>query len=111
MKRTFGSDMIDESLARYCALTASQPNAMYAPLAFLSARLFSRDIRKIYEALTMPVWLGHGTRGDFRDFSETAWTKERDNWTVRAFETGAIPYFEQREAFMEDYARFLASVE
>ncbi len=110
LKRTFGSDNVDEALARYCILTASQPGALHAPLAFISGRLFSRDIRSIYETLSMPVWLGHGTRGDFRDFSETAWTADRSNWTVQAFETGAIPYFEQREHFREQYSSFLESL-
>ncbi len=107
LKRTFGTTVIDDGLARYCALTASQPGAMYAPLAFLSARLFSKDIRTIYESLAMPAWIGHGTRGDFKDFSETGWTEDRDNWSVCPFDTGAIPYFEQRELFLQRYRDFL----
>ncbi|MEM8682902.1 MAG: alpha/beta hydrolase [Pseudomonadota bacterium] len=111
LKRTFGSDNVDESLARYCTLTASQPGALYAPLAFLSGRLFARDIRQVYESLLMPVWLAHGTRGDFRDFSETGWTQQRSNWTVTSFDTGAIPYFEQHERFMNAYVEFLDGVD
>lgn len=111
LKRTFGSDNVDESLARYCILTASQAGALHAPLSFISGRLFSRDIRSVYETLGMPVWLAHGTRGDFSDFSETDWIQERSNWSVTAFETGAIPYFEVAELFLRDYQHFLDTVD
>ncbi|MEM9401452.1 MAG: alpha/beta hydrolase [Pseudomonadota bacterium] len=111
LKRTFGSDTVDEALSRYCILTAAQPGAMHAPLAFVSGRLFSRDIRTVYESLQVPVWLGHGIRGDFQDYSETAWTETRPNWTVREFNTGAIPYFEDPSRFLTEYRRFLAGVD
>ena len=108
LRRTFGSDQIDEGLAAYDELTARQPGAEHAPLAFVSGRLFSRDIRSVYEALRTPVWLAHGTRGDFRDFREADWVQSRAGWTVQAFATGALPHFEQPEAFCKAYEQFLA---
>ncbi len=111
LKKTFGSANYDEGLAQYDELTTQQPGAENAPYAFLSGRLFSRDIRNVYESLEMPVWLPHGTRGDFKDFRGAAWTKERDNWNVDAFETGALPHFEQTDRFMRRLREFLEGTE
>jgi pimeloyl-ACP methyl ester carboxylesterase len=110
LRRTWGSDDYDEGLAAYDDLTTHQPGAENAPLAFLSGALFSGDIRDIYERIELPVWLPHGTRGDFRDFSEADWARRRDNWRVMAFDTGALPHFEKPEAFFSAYEAFLGGV-
>lgn len=107
LKRTWGSENIDEGLAAYDDITTHQPGAENAPYAFLSGRLFSADIRNVYESLKLPVWLPHGTRGDFKDFSGAEWTKERSNWTVTPYDTGALPFYEIPEQFYSDYAAFL----
>jgi pimeloyl-ACP methyl ester carboxylesterase len=109
LERTFGSDKVDEGLVDYAWLTTHQPGAERAPYAFLSARLFSADIRNVYEQLALPVWLAHGTRGDFRDFSEADWVRERENWSVQAFDTGALVFFEQPDAFFAGLDAFLAA--
>ena len=107
LKRTWGSDDFDEQLAAYDDLTTHQPGAENAPYAFLSGRLFSTDIRDVYESLALPVWLPHGTRGDFKDFSGADWTRRRANWSVTAYDSGALPHFECTDAFIADYAQFL----
>lgn len=107
MRRTFGSDTVGPDLIDYAYLPAHQPGARHAPYAFLSARLFSRDIRNVYEALTQPVWVPHGTRGDFRDFSEAGWAQARANWRFTPMATGAMPHFEQPAAFMTALQAFL----
>jgi pimeloyl-ACP methyl ester carboxylesterase len=106
LKRTFGSDNYDPGLAAYDDLTTHQPGAENAPYAFLSGRLFSRDIRDVYERLELPVWLPHGTRGDFKDFRGADWARQRDNWRVQAYDTGALPHFELPEAFVDAYLEF-----
>ena len=111
LKKTFGSDNYDEALARYDELTTQQPGAENAPYAFLSGRLFSKDIRNVYEQLELPVWLPHGNRGDFKDFRGAAWTRERSNWTKDVFETGALPHFEQTDAFVSKLTEFLSAAE
>lgn len=46
----------DRGLVAYAYSTSHQPGARFAPLAFVSGRLFSSDIREtIYERLPMPV--------------------------------------------------------
>jgi pimeloyl-ACP methyl ester carboxylesterase len=106
--RTFGSKDVPESLVDYSWRTAHQPGADRAPFAFLSGRLFSADIRTVYERLALPVWLAHGTRGDFADFSEADWVRKRRNWQAQAFDTGAIVYFQQPAAFFKQWDTFLA---
>ncbi|MEM7081573.1 MAG: alpha/beta hydrolase [Pseudomonadota bacterium] len=109
LRRTYGSGVIDEKLALYCDATTHQPGADRAPFAFLSGVLFSKDIRTIYEALVLPVFLAHGTRGDFADFRGADWTDERDNWTVSAYDAGALLHFECDE-FAAHLDAFFASL-
>jgi pimeloyl-ACP methyl ester carboxylesterase len=107
LRRTFGAESIDEGLWEYSWTTARQPGARHAPLAFLSGRLFSKDIRDVYERLAMPVWVPHGTRGDFKDFSGADWTASRGNWRLQPFESGALPHFEHPVAFGQSFRAFL----
>jgi pimeloyl-ACP methyl ester carboxylesterase len=110
LRKTFGSDNYDEGLAAYDYLTSHQPGAKNAPYAFVSGRLFSSDIRTVYEQLTLPIWMPHATKGDFADFSEAGWTSARPNWRVTPYDTGALPHFERPEQFMRDFSEFLATV-
>lgn len=105
--RTYGSDEVDEDMVDYDFLTAHQPGAEWAPLAFLSGRLFSRDIRRVYEQLQMPVWVPHGIRGDFADFSQKEWAEARENWSFTAFASGALPHFERPLEFCAELDAFL----
>lgn len=111
LRRTYGSPDIDETLARYCDLTTHQPGAEHAPFAFLSGALFGKDIRDVYESLTLPVFLAHGTRGDFADFRGADWAHSRDNWRIRAYAAGALLHFECREKFQRDLDDFLSDAD
>jgi pimeloyl-ACP methyl ester carboxylesterase len=111
LRKTFGSDDYDRGLANYDYLTAHQPGAKNAPYAFVSGRLFSKDIREIYEQLTLPVWMPHATKGDFGDFSEAGWAMAKPNWLVQPFDTGALPHFEEPQRFMTSFDHFLANAE
>jgi pimeloyl-ACP methyl ester carboxylesterase len=106
--RTFGSDNVDEALIDYAWKSAHQPGARHAPYAFVSGALFSTDMRDVYEKLAMPIWVPHGTRGDFKDFSGIDWTRDRANWQFEAFPTGALPHFEMPAAFNDALRGFLA---
>ena len=111
LRKTWGSPDIDEGLAEYDYLTTHQPGAQHAPYYFVSGFLFSQDALRIYQSLTLPVWMSHGVRGDFVDYSNKTVVEGRANWTIEVFQTGAMPHFEAREAFVRSYDAFLAHVE
>ena len=108
LERTWGSKAIDEGLWQYDLLTTRQPGAEHAPLHFLSASLFSADIHTLYDQLKMPVWMSHGTRGDFTDYRGSSFVRQRPNWQFTAYAAGALPYFELPEQVCADLGCFLA---
>src|SRR5690349_17985198 len=72
LAKTFGSNAaIDQGLLEYDYLTAHQPEAQHAPYCFISGIPFGADSSRVYDALDVPVWLAHGVRGDFTDYSGT----------------------------------------
>lgn len=110
LRRTWGSGDIDEGLADYDWLTARQPGARHVAYHFVSGYLFSPDIIDFYRRLDLPVWLAHGTRGDFVDYVKAEDMQGRPNWRLTVFETGALPHFERRDEFLQAYDAFLAAV-
>ena len=106
LRRTWGSDRIDEGLADYSVRTAREPGARHAPLAFLSGGLFSADIHDVYQRLTQPVWMSHGVRGDFTDYRGKALFEDRPTWRFTVFPTGALPYFEVPGEFAAAFDAF-----
>lgn len=111
LRKTWGSKDIDEGMFRTSIRMARHPGAEHAPFYFISGFLFSAGIPEVFRALRQPVWLAHGVRGDFNDFSRTDGITEQENWTRDCFETGALPYFEVPEAFMAQYRQFLEQVD
>lgn len=97
----------DPEFARYSYLTSHRPGARHAPLAFLSGRLFSPDIRETYAALEQPV-LAFCDLGDFGPSDELPhFASEHPNWqTICPEGTKAIPQFEQRAATMQALEAF-----
>ena len=108
LQRTWGGKQIDERLWAYCVRTAAQPGARHAPLHFLSGGLFSSDIHTLYEALTQPVWMVHGTRGDFTDYRGKGIVARRPNWRFSVYGgCGALMYFEKPSQFNAELEAFL----
>lgn len=107
LRRTWGGPNIDEALWRYCVASARQPGARHAPLYFLSAHLFSADITTLYESLTQPVWVSHGTRGDFTDYRGLRFVRDKPHWRFSVYEGGALPFFEHPQAFCRDFDAFM----
>ena len=106
LRKTFGSEKIDEGLFEYDQVTAHQPGAMHVVWSFLSGFLFADDVTRIYKTLRLPVWTVHGRRGDFVDFSKEHEVEGRTNWTFDEFDTGAMPQFEQLDAMIHSYEAF-----
>jgi hypothetical protein len=88
---------------------ARQSGAEHAPLCFLSAQMFSSDITRIYDQLSMPVWMSHGVRGDFVDYRGKERFANAPQWRFRIYESGALPYFEMPEFFCADLMQFIHS--
>ncbi len=109
LKKTWGSAQIDEGLLDYDVLTTRQPGAKYAPYWFVSAFLFSADITRVYQVLSMPVWMVHGVRGDFVDYRYKSAFSQQPHWTFDVMPTGALPYFEDLNHFTALYETFLSA--
>jgi pimeloyl-ACP methyl ester carboxylesterase len=107
LKKTFGSPNFDKGLLDYDYVTTHQPGAQHAPYYFVSGYLFSQDILRIYQDLSMPVWFSHGVRGDFVDYKRKDTVEGKPNWTLTIFQTGAMPHFEVPDEFMRSYDEFL----
>ena len=107
LEKTWGSKEINEDLFEYDYLTTHQPGAQHAPYAFVSGRLFTKNIRAVYERLAGPILVVHGTKGDFQDFSEAGWAAARPNWRFVALDTGALPHFEKLPEVLGAYRDFL----
>jgi len=108
LAKTFGSrEAIDQGLLEYDYVTAHQPGAQHAPYCFISAIPFSADINRVYDTLEAPVWLAHGVRGDFTDYSGTQKLAARPKWELRVFQTGGLPYFERPDEFFTAYDGFV----
>ncbi|MEF2277453.1 alpha/beta hydrolase [Deinococcus sp. YIM 134068] len=109
LAQTFGSlGAVDEGLLRYTYPTSHVPGTRHAPFAFIAGLLFSADIDRVYEALTVPVWLAYGERDRFTDFGDLSNVESRANWSFGRFGTGALIYFEQPGNFIAAYDAFLA---
>jgi len=107
LRKTWGSQQIDEEMYEHAVWNARQTGAEHAPLCFLSAQMFSSDITRIYDQLSMPVWMSHGVRGDFVDYRGKERFANAPQWRFRIYESGALPYFEMPEFFCADLLQFI----
>lgn len=108
LERTWGGKGIDETLWAYCCRSVREPGAEFAPLSFLSGKLFSADIHAVYERQPGPVLVVHGTRGDFTDYRGLGLVSGRPNWRVKVLAGGAMPYFEKPAEFFDSCEAFLS---
>jgi pimeloyl-ACP methyl ester carboxylesterase len=110
LQKTFGSKEIDEALFDYDQLTTHRPGAEHVVWSFLAGFLFAGDATRLYQSLTLPVWVGHGVRGDFVDYSRIGEVAGKPNWKVDVFETGAMPHFERLDEVVRAYDGFQAAL-
>jgi pimeloyl-ACP methyl ester carboxylesterase len=86
----------DSGLVAYAYATAHQPGSRFAPLAFISGRLFSPDVRvSVYERPTTPVLVLYD-RDAFVRFDMLPDVLERNsNWrAIRLVPSRGLPHFE-----------------
>ena len=111
LEKTFGGKNVDQGLVDYAYRSAHQPGARHAPWSFLSGYLFSADAAGLYRRLSQPVWLAYGTRSDFSDAAARDIVEQHTASTVVSFDTGALPHFQQLDAFVAGYDRFLDTLD
>lgn len=87
---------VDPGLLDYSYQTTHQPGARYAPLSFVSGKLFSFDIREtVYERLRLPVLVLYDQDPNIR-FDTLPALLERPNWEgARIQPTLGLPHFEK----------------
>ena len=50
-------------------------------------------------------------RGDFVRYGGASALAAQGHWSIREYDTGALPHFERPEAFVEEYEAFLEQAE
>ncbi len=90
---------VDKGLMAYDYATTHQPGARYAPLYFVSGKLFSPDIREnVYEQLTLPVLVLFDRDAFVRFDTLPDVVKRHPNWrSVRISPTKGLPQFEKMD--------------
>ena len=110
LRRTWGAPGIDAGLLDYDVAVTRPEGAEHAPLCFLSGFLFGADSGTLYRALTQPVWVIHGIRGDFVDYRGLRNFAGNPRWTMEVFPTGALPHFEMLDDVLRSYAAWQARI-
>ncbi|HSM56308.1 MAG TPA: alpha/beta hydrolase [Candidatus Sulfomarinibacteraceae bacterium] len=90
----------DEGLAAYSYLSAHQPNARFAPLHFISGKLFTPDVlTEVYEKVNVPSLIVYD-QDAYTTFDALPDLLLRNpGWSaVRITPTRGLPQFEQMEA-------------
>lgn len=98
----------DENLLDYDYLTTHQPGARYAPLAFISGKLFTPGIaEQMYQKIETPVLVLYD-RDNFTSFDGLAPLLERrSNWRARRIlHTKGLPHFERMDKVVEALESF-----
>lgn len=87
---------VDHGMIEHAYRTSHRPGARYAPLAFLSGELFSRDaVQSLYRHVEVPSLILYD-RDPFTGFARLAeFVSERDHWTaVRIPDTLGLPHWD-----------------
>lgn len=103
----------DEGMVDYSYTTAHQPGARFAPLAFISGKLHSPDIRAaVYEQLTQPALVLYD-QDPYTSFEALPDLLDRhDTWQARRIvPTRGLPHFDQPEQTFEALAAFWSGLE
>lgn len=90
---------VDQGLENYAYLTTHQPGARFAPLYFVSGRLFTPQVRKqVYAKVAVPALVIYDEDA-YTSFTELPdLLLDHPNWNaVRVTPTRGLPHFEQPE--------------
>lgn len=103
---------VDDGLAEYAYAAAHQPDARFAPLCFLSGRLFTPDAAgQLYARLPQPVLVLYD-RDAYVDFDRLpAFLLRHPNWcSERIPGTRGLPHFEKLDETCAPLDLFSASI-
>lgn len=103
---------VDPGLATYGYITAHQPNARYAPAAFLSGKLFTEGAPSLlYSKVVAPTQVLFDT-DPYSNFDELAsFASRHESWTARRIEgTRGLPHFDAPEETVAALTQFFESV-
>lgn len=106
------ADEVDPGLSSYGYLTAHQPNARFAPAAFLSGKLFTRNATEaLYSHVTAPA-LVLFDQDAYSSFAELApFTSQHDSWTAQRIEgTKGLPQFDEPDATVDAIISFIGTI-
>ncbi|MGE5138605.1 MAG: alpha/beta fold hydrolase [Rudaea sp.] len=99
---------VDPAMIDYAYATSHQPGAQYAPLYFVSGRLFTPGVRtRVYDALSLPVMVLFD-RDAFVSFALLPeFIAAHRNWeSKRIYPTRGLPHFERLGEVAENLGRF-----
>lgn len=104
--QSFAGSM-DDGLAEYAYLTTHQPGARFAPLYFVSGKLFSWDILdEVYRKLMLSVLVLYDTDPNI-SFDRLPEMVNHDNWRLRRIPgTRGLPHFERMDKVAEALDEF-----
>ncbi|NNF64017.1 MAG: alpha/beta fold hydrolase [Acidimicrobiia bacterium] len=112
LAKSFVGD-VDPALSSYGYLTAHQPNARFAPAAFLSGKLFTRrPTETLYRNVKAPT-LVLFDEDNYSSFDELApFTSRHEAWTAQRIEgTKGLPHFDKPEETVEAIIDFISSLD
>jgi pimeloyl-ACP methyl ester carboxylesterase len=103
----------DPGLVAYGYATSHQPDARYAPLHFISGKLFTPDIRAtVYERLAQPTLVLYDRDGFVSFDALPTLVQRRPNWRAeRIAPTLGLPQFEETARTVAALDRFWATVD
>ena len=101
-----------EALVDYAYRTSHQPGARFAPFAFLTFRLFTRDaVEKLYAPLELPVLVLYDTDPNISFERLAPLAESRPNWQLeRISPSRGLPHFDQTPQVIRALDRFWAGV-
>lgn len=108
LSRSFAGD-VDAGLRTFAIMSAAQPDARYAPVAFLKGDLFTPDaLNRLYQPLTTPslVLYDRDAYTDFANLPEFVSEEGKGRRAERIANTQGLPHFEVPEATADAITRF-----
>lgn len=113
LSRSFVGD-VDAGLRSFAIMSATQPDARHAPVAFLKGELFTPDaLNRLYQPLTVATLVIYDKDAytDFAYLPEFVAQEGRGRHAERVVNTRGLPHFDEPEATVKAISRFWDEIE